>query len=109
LNRLDTISVFRGLNTSDCVEIAGVMLEELALRLLDNGIVLTFANNVAELIGEKGYSKEYGARNVRRKVQEMIENSLASYLLEEKIILKPGKLAKLHAKVKGESIIFIKV
>ncbi len=81
LNRLDTISVFRGLNTSDCVEIAGVMLEELALRLLDNGIVLTFANNVAELIGEKGYSKEYGARNVRRKVQEMIENSLASYLL----------------------------
>jgi len=109
LNRLDTVSVFRGLNTHDCVEIAGVMLEELALRLLDNGIVLTFANNVAKLIGEKGYSKEYGARNVRRKVQEMIENSLASYLLEEKIILKPGKLTKLHAKVKGESIIFIKV
>jgi ATP-dependent Clp protease ATP-binding subunit ClpA len=82
------------------------MLDELVLRLVDNGIVLSFATNVAEYVGEKGYSKEYGARNVRRKVQEMVENSLASYLIDNGVNLKPGQLIHLHAKVKDESVVF---
>jgi ATP-dependent Clp protease ATP-binding subunit ClpA len=39
--------------------------------------------NVVKFVNEQGYSKEYGARNLRRKVQELLESGLANFLISQ--------------------------
>lgn len=85
LNRLDDIAVFKGFNKKDCLEITWVLLDELTLKLLDNGISLEVDPKIYDLVNEQGYSKEYGARNIRRKIQELVENGLANFMIEQKI------------------------
>lgn len=81
LNRIDSIEVFRGLNEADCLLISGAMIEELILRLTSSGIILKPESNITEFINKKGYSKEYGARNIRRAIQTNLEDTLAEFLL----------------------------
>jgi ATP-dependent Clp protease ATP-binding subunit ClpC len=84
LNRIDETIVFRGLNKQDCLGITQRMVEQLRYRLVDIGIDLKLEKSIVEFINEEGYSKEYGGRNLKRKVQSILENSLADFLLEHK-------------------------
>jgi ATP-dependent Clp protease ATP-binding subunit ClpC len=108
LNRLDEIAVFRGFNKEDCLEISRVMTDNLVIKLLENGIALEVAPSVIKLINEEGYSKEYGARNIRRKIQELIENGLANYMLEKKINKPKKGILKVKVKSAGKKLIFSK-
>ncbi len=102
LNRLDDVLVFRGFNQEDCLEISQLMVNELISRLMENNILLNVDKSVVEFINKEGYSKEYGARNLRRKIQEVLENGLVNYILEND--LKPPKRGKLEVEVKlGEN------
>ncbi len=104
LNRLDEIAVFRGLNEQDCLRITELQLKHLAGQLLESGIELKYTPALAKHVNEQGYSKEYGARNIRRKIQELVENSLADFLLQNKY--KNGMLA-VDVKVMGGEVQFV--
>ncbi len=97
LNRIDLIDIFRGLNKEDCLLITRNHVNDLILKLISKSVFLRVSDKVIEYINQEGYSKEYGGRNIRRKVTEVLENSLAKYLLQSSIKIKKGKPLKLFA------------
>ena len=86
LNRIDDIIVFRALSKEDVKGIAALMLKELKNRLAKQmDITLTYGDTVKNFIFEKGYDKKYGARPLKRAIQNNIEESLAEDILSGKI------------------------
>ena len=74
LNRIDDIIVFRALSKEDVKGIAALMLKELKNRLAKQmDITLTYGDTVKNFIFEKGYDKKYGARPLKRAIQNNIE------------------------------------
>lgn len=82
LNRLDDIVIFRSLTRKDAREIVDLLLDELNGRLKDNRISVSLEPSAKEFIVEHGFSEEYGARPLRRTIQEYVETPVASYLLK---------------------------
>ncbi len=83
LNRIDETIVFRSLNREDMKQIAGLMTKELAARCEKQlGIHLVVRDSVKNYIVEKAYEPKYGARPLRRKIQNEIEDKLAEALLD---------------------------
>lgn len=86
LNRIDDIIVFRALSKEDVKGIAALMLKELKNRLAKQmDITLTYGDTVKNFIFKKGYDKKYGARPLKRAIQNNIEDSLAEDILSGKI------------------------
>ncbi len=108
INRIDVIDVFRGLNKDDCLLITQLQVRDLILNLIPKGIVLSVADKVIEKINNEGYSKEYGVRNIKRKIQEVVINELGQYLLHAKISRKRNKSLKIHVDLKNDKITFAK-
>ncbi|MDD6328226.1 MAG: AAA family ATPase, partial [Lachnospiraceae bacterium] len=82
INRIDDIIVFRALSKSDVKEICGLMLKELKNRVKKQmNIVLTYGDTIKNYIFEKGYDKKYGARPLKRAIQNEIEDALAEQIL----------------------------
>lgn len=98
INRIDLVDVFRGLNENDCLGITHIYISELQSALKLKGINLEISKDVMSFVNHKGYSKEYGGRNIRRAIQEYIENGLAKFLLGRKRKLKSKE--ELHIKVR---------
>lgn len=82
LNRIDNIVIFESLTDEQCKEVTELLLDDVASRLKGRDIKLHFDDSVIDKITKDGYSKEYGARNLRREIQDTVENELADYLLD---------------------------
>jgi ATP-dependent Clp protease ATP-binding subunit ClpC len=82
LNRLDDIVIFRSLTRRDARKIVDLLLDELNERLKDKRIAVDLNPAAKEFIVERGFSEEYGARPLRRTIQEYVETPVASYLLK---------------------------
>jgi len=106
INRIDLIDVFRGLNKKDTHRITKKEIDALKVQLVSKGIILDVDEKVVEFVNEEGYSKEYGGRNIRRKIQEIIENGLAEYLLNENIKKKKNEVLKVKVEKKREEVKF---
>jgi ATP-dependent Clp protease ATP-binding subunit ClpC len=85
LNRLDEIFVFHPLAPSDVIKIVRLQIDELRSRLTDQQLTLELTPAAEKLIAKLGFKPEYGARAVRRVIQDTIENPLAGKLLEGSI------------------------
>lgn len=85
LNRIDKVVVFNALEKEDCSPIVNLELAKVAKRLLEKDIKMTWDNSIVKHILDEGYSKEYGARNLRRKAQEIIDDTLADMIIDCKI------------------------
>ena len=85
LNRIDDIIVFSRLNEEDIRHIAGLMLGELNKRLLSNDIKVTFDEKTIEKIAKAGFDPVYGARPLRRAIQNDIEDLLSEEIVEGNI------------------------
>ncbi|MTI80703.1 MAG: ATP-dependent Clp protease ATP-binding subunit [Firmicutes bacterium] len=85
LNRIDEIVYFHTLQPEHIKEIVGLMLEQVSKRIADQEIYLEFSEEVKDLLAEKGYSEEYGARPLRREIQKIVEDKLSEELLEGNI------------------------
>lgn len=72
------------------------MLKEVERRMKEQGIELKIEKSVKKLVAEKGIDKSYGARPLRRAIQNIVEDSLAEYILDGKI--KAGEEVKIAAK-----------
>ena len=82
LNRIDEIVLFNPLSKADCEDICDIMLDGLANRLSQIDITFSCGKDVADVILEKGYSEEYGARNLKRTVSEVLENAISEKIIE---------------------------
>ncbi len=85
LNRVDEIIVFNQLEKDDIKEIAKRMLKSLEKRLKDLEIDVEFTDEAISALAEAGFDKVYGARPLRRAIQQKIEDPLSERILEEKI------------------------
>ncbi len=85
LNRVDDIIVFHQLGKNDINEIAKRMLSTLSKRVRELGIELDFSSEAVEAIGRAGFDPVYGARPLRRAIQQQIEDKLSEDMLEGKL------------------------
>ncbi len=96
INRIDEIIVFHKLSDSEIEEIIDIMLKEVQKRLHDNGIEIKIDKSVKQLIAKKGIDKAYGARPLRRTIQNVLEDKLAEEILDANI--KSGDKVKVEVK-----------
>ncbi len=102
LNRIDDIIVFTKLTKEDIEQIAGNMLDSLAKRLSSLEIEISFEDSVKSALAEAGFDAVYGARPLRRKIQNEIEDALSEKILEGSV--KKGD--KVNVNYKENQFIF---
>ncbi|WP_460758384.1 ATP-dependent chaperone ClpB [Lysobacter fragariae] len=81
INRLDDIVVFHPLDKAQIREIARIQLRGLDKRLAERGLKLVLTDNALALLGNVGFDPVYGARPLKRAVQQQLENPLAHRIL----------------------------
>lgn len=101
LNRIDKTIVFNPLDKKVLKNIITLQLDELVARLREVGIVLGYDTKAVTLILKQTYNPEYGARPVRRYIQDKIEDMIADTMISSG---KKKKMLSLSAK--GETLIF---
>ena len=91
LNRIDDTVVFHALSKEHMHEIVDLMLKDVASGLLEKGINLEVSDEAKDWMANKGYDPLFGARPLRRVIQEHVENRLSDTILEGS--LNPGDTA----------------
>ncbi|BCQ46455.1 hypothetical protein ERHA55_39820 [Erwinia rhapontici] len=89
INRIDELVVFHPLGEQHIASIARIQLARLYQRLDDRGYALHISEAALQKLGENGYDPVYGARPLKRAIQQQIENPLAQQILSGALI--PGK------------------
>ncbi len=87
LNRLDEIIIFRPLEEAQTLEIVKRMLEKVKNRLKERGISLTVSSEAEKHLASDGFDPTYGARPLRRAIQQQIEDGLSEEILSGNIAL----------------------
>jgi len=82
VNRIDDIVVFHPLGTEQIRAIVDIQLGQLRKRLVERGLDLALDDKARDLLGEAGFDPVYGARPLKRTIQQQIENPLAQQLLQ---------------------------
>ena len=85
LNRVDDIIVFSKLTQDEIKQIADKMLDNLKGRLKNLNITIDFTGDVISALAEKGFDAVYGARPLRREIQNRIEDTLSEKILDGSI------------------------
>ncbi|MCY7679447.1 ATP-dependent Clp protease ATP-binding subunit [Bacillus pumilus] len=83
LNRFDSIIQFDSLDRDDLVKIVDLLLNELSEQLKEQNLTVHVTNEAKEKIAELGYHPAFGARPLRRTIQEHVEDQMTEILLEE--------------------------
>ncbi|MCB9820064.1 ATP-dependent Clp protease ATP-binding subunit, partial [Candidatus Nomurabacteria bacterium] len=105
INRFDAIVTFQALTRREISKIFDNLLNELNERLVIKGLRLTVKPEVKRMIIDRGFNKKYGARPLRRAMQDMLEHPVAEGVLA-------GKFTKgmlLTAEKKGKSVVVSEV
>jgi ATP-dependent Clp protease ATP-binding subunit ClpC len=95
LNRLDDIIVFHSLNRDNLRVIIDIELSKVRNRLRERGLELTLTNEAEEFLIDKGFNPEYGARPLRRSIENLVEDPLAEDILSGKY--KGCNIINVHA------------
>jgi len=104
LNRVDEIVVFHSLDKKQVAAILEILLKEVSDRLKERNIRLEVTQKAKEYLIQKGYDVKFGARPLRRTIQQEIEDPLAMEILKRKfesgstvvVSVRKGKLVFLH-------------
>ena len=96
INRIDEIIVFHKLTDTEITNIIEIMLKEVQTRLQENSMEIRMDKSIKELIAKEGMDKAYGARPLRRTIQNLVEDKIAEAILDGKI--KTGDKVKVVAK-----------
>jgi len=81
LNRVDSVIVFHALSREEIAQIVGLELDKVRTRLVEHDLGLEVTGAAKTLLAEEGYSEEYGARPLRRVIQNRIEDPLSDAVL----------------------------
>ncbi len=101
LNRVDGVVVFHALTREQIQKIVDLMLASVTQQLSEKGVKLEVTEAAKSFLGEKGYDEVFGARPLRRVIQDMIEDKLSEDLLRGKF--QPGDTAVVD--LEGEEIV----
>src|SRR5690606_7182908 len=82
LNRIDEVIVFHALNKEQMKQVVEIMVKQFTKQLAERNIFVELTDAAKELLVEKGYDPDYGARPLRRAIQRFVENPLAEQMLE---------------------------
>ncbi len=82
LNRIDVVSIFHHLGKQDIAKIADIMLSKVQKSLSERGITLKLTDAATDFIVNRGYDPEYGARPLRRVIEQYVEDNIAEALLD---------------------------
>jgi ATP-dependent Clp protease ATP-binding subunit ClpB len=102
INRVDDIVVFHPLGSEQIRAIVEIQLGYLKRRLHERDMVLELDDKARDLIGEAGFDPVYGARPLKRAIQQQIENPLAQRILRNE--LRPGD--HIRVSVRGSELVF---
>jgi ATP-dependent Clp protease ATP-binding subunit ClpB len=102
INRLDDIVVFHPLDKAQIREIARIQLRGLEKRLAERGIRIELSDKAYELLGNVGFDPVYGARPLKRAIQQQVENPLASAILAGEF----GSGDTVHVDAEGGKLVF---
>ncbi|KGM54623.1 protein disaggregation chaperone [Lysobacter daejeonensis GH1-9] len=86
INRLDDIVVFHPLDKAQIREIAKIQLKGLEKRLAERGLKLSLSDSALNLLGNVGFDPVYGARPLKRAIQQQLENPLAQRILSGEFV-----------------------
>ena len=100
INRIDEIIVFHKLKKEEMKQIVDIMLKEVKKRMEAQNIKIEIEDDVKDKIIEKGSNTNYGARPLKRTIQNMLENKIAEYILNGKV--KGGETVKIGINKEGE-------
>ncbi len=100
INRIDEIIVFHKLTDEEISAIMDILLEKVLKRLEDQRYILELKPEVKKLLASKGVDKAYGARPLRRTIQNMLEDRLAEAILDKKLVKdKPAIVSVKNEKI----------
>jgi ATP-dependent Clp protease ATP-binding subunit ClpC len=100
LNRVDEVIIFNPLKENEVAQIVDIELTKLSIRLKSMDYDIEFSNDIKNYIGKVGYDEKYGARPIKRAIQEKLEDLISEEVLKGtvkenekyKIVLKGEKL-----------------
>jgi ATP-dependent Clp protease ATP-binding subunit ClpB len=104
LNRVDDVIIFQSLDEEELSRIVDIQLEKLKKRLAQQQLTLDVDSAAKKLLAKEGYDPQFGARPLKRAIQEQVLNPLSLRLLEGDF--KPGDRIKVTAK--GDELVFAK-
>ena len=102
LNRIDETIIFHNLSADQIGAIVDIQMQRLDRRLADQKLELVLSREARDFLAERGYDPVYGARPLRRAIQQYIENPLSMAILEGRIL--PD--SRISAEVEGDRIVF---
>lgn len=103
LNRLDDIIVFKALEKENVGKIVKIEMNKLTKRLVERNYDISFGPSIIDFIADKGFDSKFGARPIRRAIQEYIEDFIAEEVLRKTIV--EGKKYSLKINKDSEKII----
>jgi ATPases with chaperone activity, ATP-binding subunit len=83
LNRLDDVICFEHLSEESMAKIAHILLKELKASMAEKGIGLTWSDAAAQQLAKMSYSETYGARNLRRCIENEVEDRIVDLIMEQ--------------------------
>ncbi len=107
LNRLDDIVIFRALTRRDARKIVGLLVKDLNKRLEEENMKVLLDGKAIGYIVKEAFSEEYGARPLRRFVQDKVENLLADYILTYGDGTKSKKVAELNIVLEKDKLVIL--
>lgn len=84
LNRIDEVILFHSITDSVIHKIAEIQLEGLRQKAKENGLDVSFTNELKDYVSKAGFDAEYGARPLKRLIQREVGNALSRYILDGK-------------------------
>lgn len=106
LNRIDEIVIFKSLIKEDLIKIINLELSKVETRLRNQDIRIRIAKNVKEMLAEKSFDKTFGARPLKRVIQNMILNELASEIVAGRV--KHGDKVNISLDLKNNIAVTVK-
>ncbi len=86
INRVDAVVIFRSLNKEDIQKIVSLELNKVAERLKEHSLLLTASTEALASLADQGYDSEFGARPLRRIIQQKVEDPLSDRLLASEFV-----------------------
>ena len=103
INRLDDVIIFDGLNPEELVQIVDIQLAQLQKRLAQRRLTLEVSLPAKEWLAERGFDPQYGARPLRRLIQQALGDQLAKMLLAGEV--HDGDVVPVNVSADGERLI----
>jgi len=103
INRLDDIVMFQALTEDDLAQIVELTIDQLQRRLADRRLTLAVTPDARAWLAERGYDPVFGARPLRRLIQNEVQNRLASALLSGRV--HDGDIVRVDVAADGSSLV----